>query len=69
MSFFISTMRLFRRTIVSALVGMVVLAVIGWLVYVLSGPEPQVWVPGFTFVHAPAVIPVHVLAVGSWQSG
>jgi hypothetical protein len=33
----------------------------------MHSPTPQVLEPGSMFVHAPAVIPVHVPAVGVWH--
>src|SRR5262245_44361652 len=38
-----------------------------WLTVVWQAPVPQVWVPGFTLVHCPGVVPVQVPGVGSWH--
>src|SRR5689334_10677907 len=39
-----------------------------WGTVTWQTPLPHVVFPGFTFVHVPAVVPVHVASAGSWQS-
>src|SRR5262245_66474171 len=34
----------------------------------VHSPTPQVWLPGFTLVQVPAMVPVHVDRLGSWHS-